>query len=204
MARDNLKSLTTREILTELRQQLASNAQSLRRIMELLVELEDRGEPITFASGIPGFAYRRELATGAISADVFVYCAGKPALIAAVLRIVPEDQAKVLAALAKHGPAAAVDVVVGARVVRREILALTGAEIAQVFGNDRMRNPAEQRKYLRTLPAPAEPRPPSTIRLTFALTAEQHAALLCYAREQGCNLQEAVMMALRTAGAVPA
>jgi hypothetical protein len=141
----NLKKMTTPELWAEFRRTLATTAEGLRHLAVLWCELKNRGEDMSgyhnsFTSFLPA------VAAGKLHPEALILFNPVPALLDAVQKLVPEEQARLVQKAARL-PVRQQD---GTTKDMRPI-DLSGAQIRQVFGDGMIRTPAQQKRYM---PAP--------------------------------------------------
>jgi len=182
----NLKTLTTDELWSGLRDSLSITANAIRRAAAFWVELQERGEDMSSIT-TPFLSLLPIIHAGRLSPELAVRFGHDPRFLENVSHLTQEDQARIL------DPKALIEVVSVNRFGKFETrkarpIDLRLSEVALVFGDGHIRTVAEQRRQLRPIKLQKEIRAESVRRavdfdLSNVLSDDQQSQLATLAKK---------------------
>jgi hypothetical protein len=178
--------MTPEQLWSGLQQAIKLTERGLRLAAIYWIELKNRGQDLSRVD-VPWSNYFAAVATGKLDPRLILSYGWHDGLLSMVADLVPEDQAKIvnprskIPLLVPNADGTAFDTVL------RSPAGMKVSELQQVFGDGRIRNPDEQRKYAPPLNHRPTPRlngsddPGPDLDLFNALTPEQRQQVRRYA-----------------------
>jgi hypothetical protein len=150
---ENLKKLTTPQLWTEMKAVVGRTADNLKRMAEIWVELEARGEDLSGYRN-PMLSFLPEVASGKLLPEILLRFGSNVSIISTLSSLVVEDQRK----LVSHPDTRVTVLQHDGKTRKASITDLRIPELRQVFGDGRIRTVKEQKQHLAPAPRKSETR----------------------------------------------
>ena len=156
-----LATASTEELLDALHVGLRATAAGLYRMARIIAKLQDRGVDLSPWKDTPLFRFLPAVASGALMPELLVRYGHNETFMAAFADLVPEDQEKLAAERPVFQTVVRSDRDrTGYATVWLRPHEMTAFQLRRVFGDGRIRTPAEQIRLLPPIPT-AKPPPPA-------------------------------------------